>query len=107
MYLRRNLKVTEERGPIINGVFCEDAVISSMYSRTCMYVHCTATGDTLPGFVEYSYKHILPACFIAPLEASFDLNDGHAFLVRLNAIKMFAVVDVIVAIGYRRNSWTH
>ena len=35
----------------------------------------------LPGFVEYTYKHILPACFLAPLRATFDLNDGYAFLV--------------------------
>ena len=48
-----------------------------------MLVYCAATDDALPGFMDYSYKHILPACFIAPLESSFDFNDGHSFLVRL------------------------
>ena len=46
-----------------------------------MLLYCTAIDDTLPGFIDYSYKHVLPACFNAPLEASFDLNDGHSFLV--------------------------
>ena len=40
------------------------------------------SGEGLPGFVEYSYKHILPTCFIAPLKCTFDFNDGHSFMVR-------------------------
>jgi exportin-T len=35
----------------------------------------------MPGFVDYMYKNILPACFLAPLEPNFDLNDGNSFVV--------------------------
>lgn len=35
----------------------------------------------MPGFVDVLYKHIVPACFGAPLQHSFDLNDGNAFVV--------------------------
>lgn len=35
----------------------------------------------MPGFVDVLYKHIVPACFGAPLRQGFDLNDGNAFLV--------------------------
>ena len=59
-----------------------------------MLVYCAATDDALPGFMDYSYKHILPACFIAPLESSFDFNDGHSFLVKL--IIVVIIVNWIV-----------
>ncbi|KAL5516022.1 hypothetical protein EMCRGX_G001278 [Ephydatia muelleri] len=35
----------------------------------------------LHGFPEYMYKHILPACFLAPLRSTCDLNDGNAYLM--------------------------
>ena len=41
----------------------------------------SAPDDAMPGFVDYMYKNILPACFLAPLRPSFDLNDGTAFIV--------------------------
>jgi len=37
--------------------------------------------DGIPGFVEFIYDSILPACFRAPLESSFDLSDGQTTLV--------------------------
>lgn len=60
-----------------------------MYNSNCCFlnhgtVDLIASDDVVPGFVDYSYKHILPTCFIAPLESSFNLNDGHSFLVWLN-----------------------
>lgn len=58
-----------------------------------MLVYCAATDDALPGFMDYSYKHILPACFIAPLESSFDFNDGHSFLVKL--IIIIVMIDLV------------
>ena len=62
-----------------------------------MLVYCAATDDALPGFMDYSYKHILPTCFIAPLESSFDFNDGHSFLVKLIIIViMIGLVNWIV-----------
>ena len=33
------------------------------------------------GFREITYESILPACLVAPLKPSFDLNDGQCFLV--------------------------
>ena len=42
---------------------------------------CAGAGDKMPGFVDVLYKHIVPACFAAPLRQSFDLNDGNAFVV--------------------------
>ena len=33
------------------------------------------------GFREFTYDNILPACLVAPLKPSFDLNDGQCFLV--------------------------
>ena len=35
----------------------------------------------MPGFVDYMYKTILPACFLAPLKPTFELNDGNSFVV--------------------------
>ena len=40
-----------------------------------------AQESAMPGFVEYMYKKILPACFLAPLKPTFDLNDGNSFVV--------------------------
>ena len=37
--------------------------------------------QSLAGFMDYVYKTIIPACFIVPMKSSFDLNDGHTFLV--------------------------
>ncbi|XP_019856368.1 PREDICTED: exportin-T-like [Amphimedon queenslandica] len=32
------------------------------------------------GFIDYVYKEILPICFIVPLQPTFDLNEGQAYL---------------------------
>ena len=34
------------------------------------------------GFIDYVYKEIIPICFIVPLQPTFDLNEGQAYLVR-------------------------
>ncbi len=53
-----------------------------VFLLTAVCLSCIKAAEgTLPGFVEYMYKHILPACFLAPLKPTFDLNDGHSFLV--------------------------
>ena len=49
-----------------------------------MFLSAVGRGDKLPGFIPVVYKHVLPACFEAPLNASFDLNDGHSFMVRMS-----------------------
>ncbi|GBM46917.1 Exportin-T [Araneus ventricosus] len=38
-------------------------------------------GDSgMAGFVEFMYNHIVPACFMAPLKETFDLNDAQTIL---------------------------
>ena len=32
------------------------------------------------GFADFVYKHIVPACFLAPLKQTFDLADGQTVL---------------------------
>ncbi|PIO34449.1 hypothetical protein AB205_0135240, partial [Aquarana catesbeiana] len=36
--------------------------------------------DGLVGFADFVYKHIFPACFLAPLKPSFDLADAQTIL---------------------------
>lgn len=33
------------------------------------------------GFPDFIYKHIVPACFLAPLKPTFDLADAQTVLV--------------------------
>lgn len=35
------------------------------------------------GFPDFIYKHIVPACFLAPLKPTFDLSDAQTVLVSL------------------------
>ncbi|XP_065829069.1 exportin-T-like [Oscarella lobularis] len=37
--------------------------------------------SSVPGFDEFIYKNIIPACFVAPLKATFDLKDVQALTV--------------------------
>ncbi|XP_052780847.1 exportin-T-like [Mya arenaria] len=36
--------------------------------------------EGLPGFVDFVYKNIVPACFLAPLKPDFDMRDGQSAL---------------------------
>lgn len=43
---------------------------------------CSSGGkDGMVGFPDFIYKHIVPACFLAPLKATFDLSDAQTVLV--------------------------
>lgn len=33
------------------------------------------------GFPDFIYKHIVPACFLAPMKPTFDLSDAQTVLV--------------------------
>lgn len=37
------------------------------------------------GFPDFIYKHIVPACFLAPLKPTFDLSDAQTVLVGFGA----------------------
>nr|XP_029505427.1 exportin-T [Oncorhynchus nerka] len=42
---------------------------------------CPSGGkDGMAGFPDFIYKHIVPACFLAPLKPSFDLTDAQTVL---------------------------
>ncbi|XP_077326216.1 exportin-T [Lithobates pipiens] len=43
-------------------------------------VELWAGKDGLVGFADFVYKHIFPACFLAPLKPSFDLADAQTIL---------------------------
>ena len=40
----------------------------------------------LAGFTDFLYKHILPACFMAPMKPSFDLSDAQTVLVCIKVV---------------------
>ena len=41
----------------------------------------TGGEETIDGFINFVYKDIIPACFEAPLQKEFDMNDAQFFLV--------------------------
>nr|XP_057923404.1 exportin-T [Doryrhamphus excisus] len=42
--------------------------------------------DGMPGFSDFVYKHIVPACFLAPLKPTFDLSDAQTVLTLSEAV---------------------
>ena len=46
-------------------------------------VHVNAVGaePSMLGFSEFIYKHIIPACFLAPMKPTFDLSDAQTIQV--------------------------
>lgn len=41
----------------------------------------TDTDQGVPGFDEYTRKHIVPVCILAPTKPTFDWRDGQTVLV--------------------------
>ena len=63
-----------------------------------LFLFTVGRGDKLPGFVPVVYKHVVPACFEAPLNASFDLNDGHCFMVCMSPCVSTCECSMIVCV---------
>lgn len=49
-----------------------------------MWVLLTGGEDGPVGFADFIYKHIVPACFLAPLKQTFDLADAQTVLVSIS-----------------------
>ena len=45
------------------------------------FFNVTGGKEALPGFPDFIYKEIVPACFAAPMKPAFDLDDGQSTLV--------------------------
>lgn len=56
-----------------------DCVSVSLSSRCVLW--WTGGKDGMVGFPDFIYKHIVPACFLAPLKTTFDLSDAQTVLV--------------------------
>jgi len=53
----------------------------SCFSILKKFVELWADQNTGPeGFIDFMYKNIVPACFIAPTKESFDINDAQTQL---------------------------
>lgn len=46
-----------------------------------IWILLTGGKDGPVGFADFVYKHIVPACFLAPLKQTFDLADAQTVLV--------------------------
>lgn len=56
----------------------------------------TGGKDGPVGFADFVYKHIVPACFLAPLKQTFDLADAQTVLVCITDIFLFFFVFILV-----------
>lgn len=50
-------------------------------SKMKLGILLTGGKDGPAGFADFVYKHIVPACFLAPLKQTFDLADAQTVLV--------------------------
>ncbi|KAG2469084.1 XPOT protein, partial [Polypterus senegalus] len=68
--------------------------------------------DGLVGFADFTYKHIVPACFMAPLKPTFDLSDAQTVLalsecaVTLKTIHLKRLIGDITDCAGFKNSQT-
>lgn len=51
----------------------------------CVLIKPAGGKDGMVGFPDFIYKHIVPACFLAPLKPTFDLSDAQTVLVSFSA----------------------
>lgn len=53
----------------------------SLFFTLCPLMEPAGGKDGMVGFPDFTYKHIVPACFLAPLKPTFDLSDAQTVLV--------------------------
>uniref|UniRef100_A0A8B9T2C8 Exportin-T n=1 Tax=Anas platyrhynchos TaxID=8839 RepID=A0A8B9T2C8_ANAPL len=56
------------------------------------------------GFADFVYKHIVPACFLAPLKQTFDLADAQTVLVCITVFFSFTLIAMWQTEGKKNNS---
>ena len=54
--------------------------------------------DALQGFPEFIYKEIVPACFMAPMKPTFDLDDGQTTLVSISIQYTYILLRIVVCV---------
>jgi exportin-T len=76
----------EVLGTLVQGAvsFPDPAVQKLCFGVLKRLIDLWAQEGVMPGFVDYMYKNILPACFLAPLKSTFDLNDGNTYVVSID-----------------------
>jgi hypothetical protein len=79
----------EVLGTLVQGAvsFPDPAVQKLCFGVLKRLIDLWAQEGVMPGFVDYMYKNILPACFLAPLKSTFDLNDGNTYVVFIKNIQ--------------------
>lgn len=60
-----------------------------------IYVVFLGGKDGPVGFADFVYKHIVPACFLAPSKQTFDLTDAQTVLVCIAMGNLFNVQTLL------------